>query len=103
MVKVPNLCKEQVLAQSIKNDFYVYDYLSGAESIEYAKTKVDEICTVLNIYGFELRKWASSHHEITLSLPENLRESTKQENFMDIYYKIKTLGVSCKPNSDHFG
>ena len=103
VVEVANLCKDQVLAQSIKNDFYVDDYLSGAESTEDAKTKVDEICAVLNNYGFELRKWASSHHEITLSLPENLRESTNQEKFMDNNYKIKTLGVSWKPNSDHFG
>ena len=56
VVEVANLCKDQVLAQSIKNDFYVDDSLSGAESIEDAKTKVDEICVVLNNYGFELRK-----------------------------------------------
>ena len=103
VVDVANLCKDQVLAQSIKNDFYVDDYLSGAESTEDAKLKVDEICADLNNYGFELRKWASSHDEITLSLPENLRESINQEKFMDNNYKIKTLGVSWKPNSDHFG
>ena len=40
---------------------------------------------------------------IALSLPEILRESTNQEKFMDNNYKIKTLGVSWKPNSYHFG
>ena len=102
VVEVANLCKDKDNAQSIKNDFYVDDYLSGTDSIEDAKTKVDEICAVLSNYGSELRKWAYSHHEITLSLPENLRESTNQDKFMDNNYQIKTLGVSQKPNLDHF-
>ena len=101
VVEVAHLCKDQALAQSI-NYFYVDDYLSGAESVEDAKTKVNYHCAVLNNYGFELRKWASSHHEITLSLPESLRESTNHEKFMDNNYKRQTLAVSWKPNSDHF-
>ena len=79
VVEVANLCKDQVLAQSI-NVFYVDDYLSGAESIEDAKTKVDKICAVLNNYGFELRKWASSHHEITLSCQKIYEKAPTKKN-----------------------
>ena len=45
---------------------------------------------------------SSSHHEITSSLPEKLRENSDKEKFMDENYKIKTLGVSWKPNSVSF-
>ena len=53
-------------------------------------------------YGFELRKWSSSHREMTSSLPENLQEYPDKEKLMDENYKIKTLSVSWKPNSDSF-
>ena len=40
-------------------------------------------------YGFELRKWSSSHREMTSSLPENLQEYPDKEKLMDENYKIK--------------
>ena len=102
VIEVGNRCSDDLLAKTIKHDFYVDDYLSGANSVEEAKIKVTKIYEKLKEYGFELRKWSSSHHEITSSLPENLRENPDKEKFMDENYKIKTLGVSWKPNSDSF-
>ena len=86
-MEVANRCEDRALANSIKNDFYVDDYLSGADSIEEAHVKVAKLCDELKKYGFELRKWTSSHHEITASFPESLRESGKDEKFMDENYK----------------
>ena len=102
LVEVGNLCKNEEIGHSIKFDFYVDDYLSGAETLEDAKQKVHEICTQLKQYGMELRKWASSHSDIIVELPQHLRESSDEEKFMDQNYKIKTLGISWKPNLDSF-
>ena len=61
-----------------------------------------KLCDELSKYGFELRKWASSHCELTSSIPEKLRESSEETIFLYQEYKIKTLGLSWKPNVDHF-
>ena len=102
LVEVANRCKDESLQKSIKQDFYVDDYLSGADSIPEAHNKVEQIGQQLKKHGFDLRKWSSSHHEIISSLPEALRENGDQEKFMDENYKIKTLGISWMPNTDIF-
>ena len=101
-VEVANRCENKSVANSIKNVFYVDDYLSGTDSNEKAHVKVAKLCDELKKYGYELRKWTSSHHEITASLPESLRESAKDEQFMDENYRTKTLGLYWKPNLDSF-
>ena len=72
VVEVGNRCGDDLFAKTIKHDFYVDDYLSCANSVAEAHTKVKKIYEELKEHGFELRKWSSSHHEITSSLPENL-------------------------------
>ena len=44
LVEVANRCKDESLQKSIKQDFYVDDYLSGADSIPEAHNKVEQIC-----------------------------------------------------------
>ena len=101
LVEVSNRCSNTDIALTMKNDFYVDDYLSGMDSIEAAKERIGFLCQELSNFGFELRKWASSHSELISSLPEKLRESSEAK-FMDQDYKIKTLGLAWKPNADHF-
>ena len=100
VLKVANRCKDEFLAQSILNDFYVNDHSFGADSVQDAKKK-DENCTAFKNYGFELRNCASSNHETIMSLPKRLQERTDQKVFMDNNYKIEGLGVSWKRISDH--
>ena len=102
LVEVANRCPDQSLENSIKQDFYADDYVSGAESIPDARSKVEQICQEHKNHGFELRKLISSHHEIISSLPEAQSEITDQKTFMDKNYKIKTLGISWMPNTDIF-
>ena len=99
LVEVANRYPDESLENSIKQDFYVDDYLSGAESIPDAH-KVEQICQQLKKHIFELRKWSSSHHEIISSLPEALRENADQEKFMDKNYKIK-IWNKASLNTDH--
>ena len=100
--KVGDLCANKNLGHSIKVDFYVDDYLSGANSITEAKLKVAKVCEELEKYGMQLRKWASSHYEITTELSEELRQNINTSKIMHEDYKIKTLGISFKPNTDNF-
>ena len=100
--EVGDLCADKELGHSIRVDFYVDDYLSGADSITEARTKVTKVCDEFKKYGMQLRKWASSHYEITAGLPEELRENVDTTKVMHEDYKIKTLGISWKPNKDKF-
>ena len=83
LVEVSNRCSNKEIAMTIKNDFYVDDYLSGTDSLAAAKEQIRLLCQELSNFGFELRKWASSHSELISSLPEQLRESSEEAKFMD--------------------
>ena len=69
-VEVSNRCSVEELAFTMKNDFYVDDYLPGMDSIGAAKERIVLLCQEVSNFGFELRKWASSHSELISSLPE---------------------------------
>ena len=79
LVEVGNLCNNKEIGHSINFDFYVDDYLSGAETLEDARQKVHDICTQLKQYGVDLQKWASSHSDIIVELPQHLRESSDEK------------------------
>ena len=100
--EVADLCANKDLGHSIKVDFYVDDYLSGANSITEAKLKVAKVCKELEKFGMQLRKWTSSHHEITTELPEKLRQNIETSKIMHEDYRIKTLGISWKSNTNNF-
>ena len=100
--EIGNSCADKELGHSIKTNFYVDDYLSGANSITEAETKITNVCDELQKYGMQLRKWASSHHELTTELPVELRENVDIAKLMHEDYKIKTLGISWNPNTDKF-
>ncbi|XP_029158343.1 uncharacterized protein LOC114930654 [Nylanderia fulva] len=46
------------------HDFYVDDMLTGADSIQEAKSIRDEIIQLLKLGSFELSKWASNHPQL---------------------------------------
>ena len=78
------------------------DFLGGAGSIEDARNLVKELCLELSKFGFELRKWTSSHPELNMELPTELRQTSDQLQLFSEEYKIKTLGICWKPISDTF-
>ena len=77
-------CLKEVASQTqfesvqnaLNNCFYVDDFLGGADSIEDARNLVKELCQELSQFGFELRKWTSSHPELTMELPLELRATS---------------------------
>ncbi|XP_050535031.1 uncharacterized protein LOC126902051 [Daktulosphaira vitifoliae] len=49
---------------SILQDFYMDDYLSGADSMEDIKTMYQEVSKILENGGMQLRKWCSNAEEL---------------------------------------
>ncbi|XP_045508116.1 uncharacterized protein LOC123703948 [Colias croceus] len=88
-------------AKSIKEEFYMDDYISGAHTISEGQQKIAEVNHVLSGAGFLLRKWIANDK----SLIENIisEERDEQSTFM---FKTentpKTLGLRWDPISDVF-
>ncbi|XP_043259316.1 uncharacterized protein LOC122401314 [Colletes gigas] len=56
--------KFPLAAISLKNDFYVDDLLSGANTIQEALELKRQVTQILKLGGFELHKWASNKSEV---------------------------------------
>ncbi|XP_039299277.1 uncharacterized protein LOC120355056 isoform X4 [Nilaparvata lugens] len=63
------------VANAIKNDFYVDDFISGCSTVEQAIDLLRQIRDTLSNGGFELRKWLSNSNEVLNSIPEHLVET----------------------------
>ncbi|KAF0706201.1 Integrase catalytic domain-containing protein, partial [Aphis craccivora] len=46
--------------EAIRNDFYMDDFLSGADTIENATKLRDEVILIMKKAGMTLRKWSSN-------------------------------------------
>ncbi len=62
-------------AQAILKDFYVDDYLSGADSVDSAHALRVQLCGLLQEAGMSLRKWRSNSTDLLKQIPEDLREA----------------------------
>ncbi|XP_063727120.1 uncharacterized protein LOC134854694 [Symsagittifera roscoffensis] len=100
--EVANQSKNPMIKESLKNCFYVDDFLGGANDKHEAKKLISDLCEELNSYEFPLRKWTLSNAKIIEGLPEHLREKSDVLELFSDEYKIKALGVSWKPNKDIF-
>ncbi len=92
---------DEVTKQTILNDFYVDDLLSGANSMEEAKHLQDELKKTLSKGQFSLRKWISNEPELIERLPENLRGCNPYEVEANTT-AVKTLGVTWNHVDDKF-
>lgn len=87
-------------AQIIRNDFYVDDILTGAESAEELLELHKELVNLLGSAGFNLRKWSSNCILLLKSLPPELCEHSSFE--FDFVESIKLLGLLWNPSLDSF-
>ena len=55
---------------------YVDDFLGGAQSIESAKSLIEDLIKLFNAGGFELRKWSSNEPHAISHLPDSLKASS---------------------------
>lgn len=90
--------KEFPLASEIiKNDFYVDDLISGAESLEEAERIRSEVESVLHGAGLQLRKWSSNDPLLMNKIPASEHEKLLRINGNDV---IKALGIVWQPSTD---
>ncbi|XP_062557228.1 uncharacterized protein LOC134222099 [Armigeres subalbatus] len=89
-------------APKVSKDFYMDDFLSGANSVIQARGLRKEVQALLAEGGLLLRKWNSNHPEVLDDLPTELNNNLSTMYF-ETTQKIKTLGVIWEIKSDHFG
>lgn len=88
-----------LVANTIKNHFYVDDVLTGGDTIEDTLSLANELCKVLKGGGFLLRKWVSNEPSILKEI-----ESADNNGVVDIgcMENNKTLGMRWNGEGDHF-
>lgn len=94
-VAYDNENKYPQVAQIIKNDFYVDDVLTGANTIQELRTIKNDLINILQSAGFPLRKFTSNVQELCD------KDSTISEISLGDKIK-KPLGVSWNPLNDTF-
>ncbi|UYV61147.1 hypothetical protein LAZ67_1003576 [Cordylochernes scorpioides] len=82
-------------------DFYVDDLISGAYSIQEAKSLVAELSSLLNKGGFKLRKWSSNNKEVLSSLSQEIINDTNSK-LLEEDSSIKLLGLVWNKIQDTF-
>ncbi|XP_055590912.1 uncharacterized protein LOC129742994 [Uranotaenia lowii] len=84
---------------ALKNDFYMDDYIGGAQTLEDA---IETRCQLDNLMakgGFQLRKYTSNNLKVLEGLEEE-RIGTKSTLHFDPEEAVKTLGIGWEPGSD---
>ncbi|KAL7725911.1 hypothetical protein ACLKA6_000678 [Drosophila palustris] len=82
-------------SRALQQEFYVDDFISGANSVEEARQKMDQTCAILARGQFKLRKWCSSHEKVLDGVAaENREQFLKFDDGSDV---TKALGLQlCK-------
>ena len=88
--------KEQypTVSRAIISDFYVDDLLTGADSLDEARTLKDELMSILEPAGLSLRKWASNDERV-FSIDGSLDGIRAIQGDKD----LKTPGLLCNVHS----
>ena len=92
-------CPNKNIQDIIKEDFYMDDLLSGADTIHECETIQQEVSSQLSTYGFNLRKWLSNEKQIIRNVETAAENAVIQ--FED-GESVKTLGLQWDPVMDHF-
>ena len=84
--------------ETISQNFYVEDWLTGADDISLAKKLINDVRCQLATRQFPLRKIVSSSAEVMESLPSELRENEQEFSANDYY--VKALGIKWLPTNN---
>ncbi|UYV65534.1 hypothetical protein LAZ67_3004614 [Cordylochernes scorpioides] len=85
----------------VQTDFYVYDLLSGADTIEEATCHIREVNNLLSSAGFSLRKWRSNVPEVLSGFSEQVEDRHNLRDF-ESDSCVKILGICRNPSLDIF-
>lgn len=92
--------KYPIVSEILKNDFYVDDLISGADSINNAIAAKNELMEILKEGGMRLRKWTSNNQQLLYTLP--VGETEKSLQLFSDNEDSKTLGLKWNPKTDMF-
>lgn len=84
----------------LDEDIYIDDVVSGSDNVQNAIDLRNELISLLNKGGFELRKWASNEPEILEGIPIE-HQLMQSFSFTDGEF-MKILGLCWNPNIDTF-
>ena len=92
------------VADLIKNNFYVDNYLDSVETEEEAVKTAHQLTTLLNLGGFRLTKWLSSSRAVLSSLDSKELMLPLLDMDLDSLPVERTLGIlwSCQTDSFTF-
>jgi hypothetical protein len=94
-----NQCQYPRAAEVLHNAFYVDDLLSGASTFKEAINLQQEVSTLLQTAGLQLRKWASNNTAFLDTIPKELQE-TQHTLSLDNEDGVATPGLLWNPTSD---
>ncbi|XP_063394006.1 uncharacterized protein LOC134679092 [Cydia fagiglandana] len=87
----------------LARDIYVDDVVTGADSVEQARSLQAELTKIMSSGGFHLRKWTSNSSEFLESLPSSDLYSEDFKHFEEMTdISLKILGLLWQPQSDSF-
>lgn len=92
--------KYPIAAQEVKENTFVDDVLSGADSTEDAANLAVDMRNILSTGGFPLRKFLSNEPSALCKLDQNDLASNHDVTFNDELFTTKTLGVKYCPSDD---
>ncbi|XP_073831041.1 uncharacterized protein [Musca autumnalis] len=99
LIEIGNRCQDQGIADRIREDFYMDDLLTGANSKKECRNIQEKISQQLEAYGFHLRKWIANSPDVLNAV------SSSEENEV-LYIQedecLKTLGLQWNPTTDCF-
>ncbi|XP_018377310.1 PREDICTED: uncharacterized protein LOC108770304 [Trachymyrmex cornetzi] len=84
-------------AEVLKTHLYVDDLLTGAETIDKARSLRDEIITLLSRDGFNIRQWASNEKRVIEDLKP---DAVNSDLIFDKPNTLRTLGILWCPRED---
>ncbi|XP_058816948.1 uncharacterized protein LOC131680246 [Topomyia yanbarensis] len=84
---------------AVKQDFYVDDFLSGADDVQSAIRLRQEVSAMLTSAGLPLKKWASNSSEVLAQVPQEDLALLPLHDLQD-EQSISTLGLVWEPKSD---
>ncbi|XP_052754692.1 uncharacterized protein LOC128201521 [Galleria mellonella] len=88
-------CTDPIIARLLKEDFYVDDFLSGAETEYELKNIVNSVTTILASACFPLRKFRTNAPSIFDDNPDTLTPKD-----LDVNARTSALGLKWDPRSD---
>ncbi|XP_055523135.1 uncharacterized protein LOC129717295 [Wyeomyia smithii] len=86
-------------SKALRKNFYVDDFIGGAQTVEEASKLRTELSELLAKGGFDLRKWTSNRLEVLKGLREDQIGTQSTIEFAP-HETIKALGINWEPNED---